>query len=82
MYSMKLVDNCESSRAKGVNIAVDFDEFKDVLFNRKIVRHKMRGIRAKNHKTGTYEIDKRSLSYFDDKRSVDDDGIDARAYFH
>ena len=82
MYSMKLVDNCESSRTKGVNIAVDFDEFKDVLFNRKIVRHKMSGIRAKKHKIGTYEIDKRSLSYFDDKRSVDDDGIDTRAYFH
>ena len=79
---MKLVDNCESSRTKGVNIAVDFDEFKDVLFNRKIVRHKTRGIRAKKHKIGTYEIDKRSLSYFDDKRSVDDDGIDTRAYFH
>ena len=31
---------------------------------------------------GTYEIDKISLSYFDDKRCVLDDGIYTLAYFH
>ena len=82
MYSIKKIDGSESSTAKGVNIATEFNEFKDVLFNKKIIRHKMKRIQAKNHKIGTYEIDKISLSCFDDKRYVLDDGIHARAYFH
>ena len=35
MYSIKKVDDSESSTAKGVNIATEFNEFKDVLFNKK-----------------------------------------------
>ena len=31
---------------------------------------------------GTYEINKISLSVFDDKRSVSNDGIHTLAYFH
>ena len=61
--------------AKGVNIGTEFNEFKDVLFKKKIIRHKMKRIQAKKHKIGTYEIDKISLSCFDDKRYVLDDGI-------
>ena len=36
---------------------------------------KMKRIQAKKHKIGTYEIDKKSLSCFDDKRFVLDDGV-------
>ena len=68
MYSIKKIDGSESRTAKGVNIATEFNEFKDVLFNKKIIRHKMKKIQAK--KIGTYEIDKISLSCFDDKRFV------------
>ena len=42
----------------------------------------MKRIQAKKHKTGTYEIDKISLSRFDDKRQVLDDGVHNLAYFH
>ena len=42
----------------------------------------MKRIQAKNHKIGTYEIDKISLSCFDDKRFVLHDGIHTLAYFH
>ena len=35
MYSIKKIDGKESSTAKGVNIATEFNEFKDVLFNKK-----------------------------------------------
>ena len=42
----------------------------------------MKRIQAKIHKIGTYEIDKISLSCFDDKRYVLDDGIYTLAYFH
>ena len=38
--------------------------------------------KQKKHKIGTYEIDKTSLSCFDDKRYVLDDGIRMLAYFH
>ena len=65
-----------------MSIATEFDKFKDVLFIEKIVRHKMKTIQCKEHKLGTYEIDKISLSCFDDKRFVLDDGIYILAYFH
>ena len=81
-YSIKKVDGSESSTAKGVNIATEFHEFKDVLFNKKIIIHRTKRIQAKKHKIGTYEIDKISLSCFDDKRYVLDDGINTLAYFH
>ena len=42
----------------------------------------MERIQAKGHKIGTYEIDKISLSCFDDKRHVLDNGIHTLAYFH
>ena len=78
MYSVKKINGT----AKGVNIAKEFNEFKDVLFNKKIITHKMKRIQAKKHKIGTYEIDKISLSCFDDKRFVLDNGINTVAYFH
>ena len=42
----------------------------------------MKRIQVKKHKIGTYEIDKISLSCFDDKRYVLDDRIHTLAYFH
>ena len=43
--------------------------------------HKMKRIQRKNHKLGTYEIDKISLSCFDDKRYMLDNEIHTLAYF-
>ena len=40
MYSIKKINGSESSTTKGVNIATEFNEFKDVLFNKKIIRQK------------------------------------------
>ena len=82
MSSIKKIDGSDSSTAKGGNIATEFNEFKDVLFNKKIIGHKMKRIQAKKHKIGTYEIDKISLSCFDDKRFVLDDEVHTLAYFH
>ena len=42
----------------------------------------MKRIQSKKHKLGSFEIDKISLSCFDDKRYVLDDGIYMLAYFH
>ena len=75
-YSIKKIDGKESSTAKGVNIATKFNEFKEVI------RHKKKRIQAKKHKIGTYEIDEISLSCFDDKRYVLDNGVNTLAYFY
>ena len=42
----------------------------------------MRRIQVKKHKIGTHEINKISLSCFDDKRYVLNDEIHTLAYFH
>ena len=75
-------DGKKSNTAKGVNIATEFHEFRDTLFNEKVVRHKMKRIQSKKHKLETYETNKISLFVFDDKRFVSNDGIHTFAYFH
>ena len=82
VYSIKKINGNEFSTTEGVNIATEFNEFKDVLFNKKIIGHKMKRIQGKKHKIGTYEIDKIYLSCFDDKRYVLDDNVNTLAYFH
>ena len=54
MYSMLSDDGKESNTARGVNIATEFNEFKNTLFNSKIMRHKMKRIQSK--KTQTWNI--------------------------
>ena len=82
MYSMKNIDGKESNTAKGVNIATAFNEFKNTLFNKKVLWHKMRRIQDKKHKMETYKISKILLSCFDDKRFVLNDGIHTLTDFH
>ena len=81
MNSIKKIDGKDSSTAKGVNIVTEFHEFKDVCLIKKNIRHKMKRIQAKKQKLGAYEIGKVSLSCFDDKKFVLDDGIHTLAYF-
>ena len=82
LYSMKKIDSKECNTAKGVSSATEFDKFKDVLCNEKMIKHKMKRIQSKKHKLGTHEIDKISLSCFDDKRYMLDGGIRTLAFFH
>ena len=82
MYSIQKTDGKECNTAKGVSIATEFNKFNNVLFNKKIITDKMKRIESKKHKLGTYEIDKISLSCFDDKRYVVDYEIHTLAYFH
>ena len=82
LYSMKNIDGKESNATKGVNIATEFNEFKDTFFNSKVLTHKMRRIQGKKHKLEKNEINKISSSCFDDEKSVLDDEIHKLAYFH
>ena len=45
MHSVLLDDGKESNTAKGINTATDFNESKDTLFNKKVIRHKMENSR-------------------------------------
>ena len=58
MRSMLSHDGKEYNTWKKVNTATQFNEFRDTLFNKKIMRHKMKRIQSKKHKLGTYEINK------------------------
>ena len=70
MYSYLVDDNSEHKKAKGVNKNVDAtisqNECKNVFLNKKCLRHLMNRILSKYHEIGTYEINKISLSCFDD----------------
>ena len=58
----------EVSTAKGVNIWIEFTEYENVLFNKKLMQHKMKRIQSKLDKSGPYDVWKISLSRLDDKR--------------
>ena len=82
MYSLIACNDKEVNKAKEVNLKLRRKEYVDVLFNKRIVRHKMKRIQSILHEIGTYDINKIRLSCFDDKRYVLDDGINILAYFH
>ena len=82
MYPLIADNDKEVNKVKGVNKKLRHNEYLDVLFNKKVVRHKMQRIQSKLHEIGTYDINKISLSCFDDKSYVLADGINTLAYFH
>ena len=65
MYSIRTVDKNEKSSH---NSFIGYNKYKDTRINKKAINNKMRGFKTKDHEIFTYEIDKRSLSDFDDKR--------------
>ena len=56
--------------------------YKETLFNNKQMHHKMKTIRSQNHQLKSYEINKISLSCYDDKRYLLAEGIQSYAYGH
>ena len=61
---------------------IKHENYRDTLFNNKQIHHKMKTIRSQNHQLGRYEINKVSLSCFDDKRYILDNGQESYAYGH
>ena len=47
MHSIKTIDGKKPNTVKVVNIGTVFNEFKDTLFNKKLIRHKMKRIDGK-----------------------------------
>ena len=56
MFSKLDESNNEKSTNKSHYAFVEFPEFHNTLFNKKILRHTMRGIKSKNHNFGTYKL--------------------------
>ena len=79
-------DNSEHKKTKVVNrnavATITNNKYKDALLNKKSLRHLMNRIQSKDHKIGTYEISKISLSYFDDKIYIQSTGCDGLALGH
>ena len=80
MYSFLVDNSSEHKKAKAVskNVVekITHSEYKDVLLNKKCLRHSMNRIQSENHKIRTYEINKISLSCFDDKTYVQNNRYD------
>ena len=81
MYSFS-VDNSEHKKAKGVNknvATISHNEYKDDLLNNKCIRHSMNRIQSKGCRIGTCKIKEISLSCFDDKIYIQNNGYDGLA---
>ena len=56
MYSILVSDTSEYKKEKGVNktfvAKISHNEYKDVLFYKKCLRHSMNRIQSKNYRTG------------------------------
>ena len=79
-------DDKKSGRtAKGIKKNVikqelQHENYMDVLFNKKQMRHTMRLIKSVKHQLGSYVVYKISLSCFDDKRYIHKNGVTSYAY--
>ena len=58
------------------------EDYKRTLLNEEQMHHKMKTIRSQKHQLGSYEINKVSLSCFDDKRYILENGYESYAYGH
>ena len=87
MYSyLKDTNECgktaEGIKKNVITKDIKHESYENVLFNNKQVYHKMKTIRSQKHQLGSYEINKISLSCFDDKRYLHNSAIYSYAYGH
>ena len=87
MYSYLKDDNFNSKTAKGIkkNIIkqqLTHQNYKNTLFNKIQMQHTMKTFRSELHQIGSYELNKMSLSCFDDKRYMHKNGTTSYAYGH
>ena len=87
MYSYIKDNQTGGKTAKGIKKTViknniNHENYRQTLFNGEQIHHKMKTIRSKNHQLGSYEINKVSLSCFDDKRYILENGTNSYAYGH
>ena len=84
-YAYKLDDDTEMKKAKGtkkciVKRELMFENYKDALFNDKIIIRSQQRFRSYNHKVYTEEVNKIALSSNDDKRTQTFDKVTTFPY--
>ena len=79
MYSLLVDDSSKYEKAQSVNKnaveTISHNEYRDVLFNNKCFRHSMNRINSKNERIRSFEMNKISLSFFDDKMNILNNGF-------
>ena len=86
-YSYMKDDMKGGKTAKGIkkNVIkkdIKHEDYKNVLYNNEQIHRKMKTIRSEKHQLGSCELNKISLSCFDDKRFIHENGITSYAYGH
>ena len=84
-YTYKLDDDTEHKKAKGtkkyiIKRELMFENYKDSLFNDKVIIRSQKRFRSYNHKVHTEEVNKIALSINDDKRIQTFDKITTYPY--
>ena len=83
MYSHLVNAKSELKKGKSVNKKVvatmSHNEYKDVLLSKKCLTRSINRIQSKDHKMGTYKINKISFSCFDNKIYIQNNGYDGLA---
>ena len=83
MYLFLVDGSSEHKKAKGKNknvaVIINHNKYKDILLNNKCLRHSVNRILCKNYRIRTFEINKFSLSCFDDKVYSLNNGYDGLA---
>jgi hypothetical protein len=87
MYSIKFDDGEECKKAKGIVRSVTVKDIKHEMYRTTLetggkLYSKMNAIRSIKHQLYTVEMNKVSLSAYDDKRWINNDGISSYAYGH
>ena len=62
----------KSIKKNAIKNNIKHEDYKNTLINNERMHHKMKTIRSQRHQLGSYEINKVSLSCFDDNTSGQD----------
>ena len=87
MHSYQKMSGKSTQTAKGIVKSVkerdlNHQMYNDVLFGEKGTRTSMNIMKSINHEIKTYQVNKKSLSCFDDKRFLLEDGVTSLEYGH
>ena len=69
-------------KKKVIKNNIKHEDYKNTLINNEQMHHKVKTIRSQKHQLRSYEINKVSLSCFDDKCYIHDNGGSSYAYGH
>ena len=81
-YIVITSDNQEECKHNGHNYNFTGNEYKDVIFNKKVLKHPMKKILSLRHKLYSEECIKKTLRKFCEKRYLHIDGINTHALGH